>query len=415
MTEPLKVVFGGYDAAREIGGVATWLGRLLPALAERGLHPVAHLLRYEEPGPGAIESELVRAGVFCRSAPRPQFIRPATELCLDWLALDRPAVYVPNTLVPGYIAGPSLRRGGRSVVGVLHSDDDFYRGLLERFVTGPIDAVDAVVAVSEWLRRQATARTAAPCPLIPCGVPIPPTSRVHRPGPVRLIWAARMVEQQKQASLTARALCAVAAAVPGVEVVMIGDGPARPSVERIIAQEGQGRVSLTGRVAPADMPARMAEGDALVLLSDYEGLPVALLEGMSAGLVPVCLETRSGIREVLRDDVNGLVVSDRGPALITAVRRLVGNPALRERLGAAARRTVVERYSLDACADAWAKLLRGLAEQRPPAGPFALDRRFRLPRPHPGLAGFDQRPRPLARRVLGRLRRWFGGIHPNTT
>jgi colanic acid/amylovoran biosynthesis glycosyltransferase len=64
-----------------------------------------------------------------------------------------------------------------------------------------------------------------------------------------------------------------------------------------------------------------------VLLSDYEGLPVSVLEAMASGVVPICLDTRSGTQEAIQHGVNGLIVKDRADDFFTSVEALQGDPA----------------------------------------------------------------------------------------
>lgn len=110
------------------------------------------------------------------------------------------------------------------------------------------------------------------------------------------------------------------------------------------------RVTFTGFRAD---PERVIAGlDLFVLPSRFgEGLPMVLLEAMGAG-VPVVATPVEGIVEVVDDGRNALLVPpDDGPALATAVGGLLDDPSRREALGAAARETVIARYTADRMAD----------------------------------------------------------------
>ena len=88
--------------------------------------------------------------------------------------------------------------------------------------------------------------------------------------------------------------------------------------------------------------------DLFVQPSLWEGLPLALLKAMGAGL-PVVATRVSGSREAIVDGVNGSLVAPGDPeALARAILELCRHPEARRRLGDAARRTVVEQYSLEA-------------------------------------------------------------------
>ena len=99
-----------------------------------------------------------------------------------------------------------------------------------------------------------------------------------------------------------------------------------------------------------------SEAHVLVLLSDFEGLPIALMEGMACGLVPVCFKMRSGIPELVEDGVTGLLVSDRGDEFVRAIARLHNDRNLWERLSLSARSRIAADYSLNACAEKWMDL-----------------------------------------------------------
>ena len=88
---------------------------------------------------------------------------------------------------------------------------------------------------------------------IPYGVSIPDRDTITRPAnaskPFRVIYAGRMVEEQKRTSEVARSLCRVSTGqLPDVEGLMYGNGPAAKNVAEIIAAEGVGLPVKVGRV-----------------------------------------------------------------------------------------------------------------------------------------------------------------------
>jgi len=97
----------------------------------------------------------------------------------------------------------------------------------------------------------------------------------------------------------------------------------------------------------SDIPALLSLADIFVLPSLTEGLPISMLEAMSAGL-PVVVTRVGGISEVIEDGKNGVIVppSD-ADALGSAVLRLLSNSEIREKLGASARALVEKEYNLD--------------------------------------------------------------------
>lgn len=136
-----------------------------------------------------------------------------------------------------------------------------------------------------------------------------------------------------------------------LRVVLVGDGELRRDLEARIERLGlQGVVELRGPVPHEEIPAVLAGATAMVLPSvtqddgQMEGIPVALMEAMAAG-VPVVSSRLSGIPELVRDGEGGLLVPERDPAaLAAAMERIARDPALATRLAEGARRAVAERF-----------------------------------------------------------------------
>ncbi len=134
---------------------------------------------------------------------------------------------------------------------------------------------------------------------------------------------------------------------------LVGDGPLRAELEgltrtlklteRVVFHGSLLRQQVSGLRDAADL---MLVPSVTAANGDQEGLPVALMEAMAAGL-PVIATRHSGIPELVLDDDTGLLVPERDPeALAGAIHRMLVDPALRERLALAARERVAERHSL---------------------------------------------------------------------
>ena len=121
-------------------------------------------------------------------------------------------------------------------------------------------------------------------------------------------------------------------------LVLVGDGPDRALVRRLVAASpARERVTEVGFVDHATVPSVLSSIDVLVLPSAYEEMGSVLTEAMAAGL-PVVATDVGGIPEVVRHGETGLLVPpDDVDALAAALDRVVGDAALRERLAAGAR------------------------------------------------------------------------------
>jgi L-malate glycosyltransferase len=144
-----------------------------------------------------------------------------------------------------------------------------------------------------------------------------------------------------------RALALAASRVPGLRGLLVGDGPLRPEMEREARRLGlEGRVVFAG--VRHDVPRLLAGLDALLFSSLREGLSMAMLEAMAAG-VPVVATDVGGTPELITHGVTGLLVSPGRPErLAEALVSLLVDDAAREAIRRAARRLVEERFSLEA-------------------------------------------------------------------
>jgi glycosyltransferase involved in cell wall biosynthesis len=155
----------------------------------------------------------------------------------------------------------------------------------------------------------------------------------------------------------------VVAAKANARLVLVGEGPERSRLERMVESAGLGsRVVLHGR--EADGGRLQAAFDIAALTSTSEGLPNAMLEAEAAGR-PVVATDVGGMREVVLDEVTGLLVSsgDR-TALALALVRLADDPSLRERMGGAGRKHVESAFGMDRFVREFSELYRELAGRR---------------------------------------------------
>jgi glycosyltransferase involved in cell wall biosynthesis len=403
----MKVTFATYDAPRDIGGVSSWMQRLLPLLRAAGAEVEVHLMALGgEPGVNCAYFQ--ERGITVRWIPWQQHLPYAVRAFLRLLEEGQPDVYVPNCIVPAYFAAGYARRCGIPSVGILHSDDPFYWGLVDEFLKGSWQfRVSAVVPVSTFLEseiRPIAASRGVVVRRIGCGVPIPEETSQSPDKVFRLLYLGRLIEEQKRSSDVALALCEAVRRNSNLEAWIVGDGPARNAVERILQQKEMGsRVRLMGRLDNTEIYRLLAQCHVLVLLSDYEGLSVSMLEAMATGVVPICLDMRSGTREALRHGINGLIVKDRAEEFFMSVATLQGDLRQWKKLSIAARETVIERYSIENCAQQWLDLLEHLDKRRTRRSVFKAPRMLRLPPPNPKFGHSDIRLR-WKRRLKDRLR-----------
>jgi glycogen(starch) synthase len=128
---------------------------------------------------------------------------------------------------------------------------------------------------------------------------------------------------------------------PSAQVLLVGDGPERPKLEREARRLGVGdRLHFVGFFAHDQLPAVFAHADLLVLPSLYEELGTVLLEAMQAAL-PIVASRTGGIPDVIEDGVNGILVPPGEPEeLAHAINRLLADRDLARRLSEGAQERV---------------------------------------------------------------------------
>jgi glycosyltransferase involved in cell wall biosynthesis len=132
------------------------------------------------------------------------------------------------------------------------------------------------------------------------------------------------------------------------------------------------RVQFIGAVAHAQVPEQLHGFDIFAAASrlDSESFGVSVIEASACGL-PVVVTRAGGLPEVVREGETGLVV-ERGIHGPGKALRLIDDPTLRARLGAAGRAHVQARYEWDSCVqtmiEVYRQALRASTEGRLPAG-----------------------------------------------
>jgi colanic acid/amylovoran biosynthesis glycosyltransferase len=234
---------------------------------------------------------------------------------------------------------------------------------------------------SRALKRLILAKAAAACPVssdtaaivgisaeeaqqfvIPMGVDIESIQRSvgeRAPEPGRFLFVGRLV-QKKGLDVLIRAL----AEVSDAHLVVVGDGPERQDLERLVrelgifhrvafvGQQGHSRVAEELRVAHAlVVPSRVApDGDA-------DATPVVMSEGMAAG-VPVIASRLGGLSEHIVSGQNGLLVEPNDvQALAAALRKVLADPDEAARWTEAARSTMLEKLDIRATARRYQELI----------------------------------------------------------
>lgn len=230
--------------------------------------------------------------------------------------------------------------------------------VLSRVAAPVIVVSEAAGATLRGRRRLAAMNVVVINPAVPAEAPAAPADARQRArrdwglaDDVPAIGAVGRIEEQKNPLFVVDLLADLVASGRACRLVWIGDGALRPALEARAAERAVAdRLTIDGWRHDARL--RLRGLDVFVMPSRFEGLPLALLEAMQAGLA-VCVSDADGMSEAVTDGRDGLVRPVSAPeAWRDAVGGLLDDAGMRARLGTAARDTAQSRFALEAMARA---------------------------------------------------------------
>jgi len=203
------------------------------------------------------------------------------------------------------------------VLGVVHSDDPAYYEQTERLGR----YWNRIACVSDFISRELHALNPVlgeRAVTIRYGVPPPALSfagveariRASEASPTfNILYLGRIVQEQKRILDLIEVVKRVTEMLPQVRFTIAGDGPLLEDLKTALAAPiAAGLVRVTGRLSPDEVTAELQHHHALILTSEFEGLPLALCEAMGHGLLPIMPDIPSGIPEVIENGVGGRLV-----------------------------------------------------------------------------------------------------------
>ena len=348
----------------QVGGAERLMTLLAAELVKRG-HEVAVVA---PPGPRDADLEHVvhtRIPLHDRGRSRAGVARAALELARAIRRL-RPDVVHAQNVKSGAIAALAVRLGSPlrrpRVLATFHGVLPAEYGSAARLLR----LVDHVACVSTDVRDRALARglpadhatvvrnaVEAPRPLTPeRRAQIDAELGLSGDAPLA-ITIGRLVPQ-KAPQRFLRAAAVTGQTLPDARFLIVGEGPLRADIEAQVAAAGLGdRVRLTG--VRADARDLIARSDALVFSSDWEGLSIAALEALAAG-VPVVSTDVEGMRDLLAGGAGVTAPLDDGTALGRRIAEVLSDPERRREMGRAGEALIAAEFSPVGMIDAYEAL-----------------------------------------------------------
>jgi glycosyltransferase involved in cell wall biosynthesis len=314
----------------------------------------------------ALATYFAKAGVrvhdrgAARENPLAYLYRSLGPADVTWLSerLAAEAIDVVHTHTFGsHVLGTrAARRVRRPQLRTEHHVMHYFDSSSSLFTRWAAARTDRFVAVSEYVRRvlaRAAPRIAGRMTVVRNGVDTAYFSPRERGGGDFSLGIVCRLTGWKRVHLAVEA-----AALAGAGLVVVGDGEERGRLEALARERGA-RVRFVGY--QADPRAFVAACDAVVSTADREPLGLSVLEALAMAR-PVIAFAVGGIPEIVEDDVTGLLVSETtAAALARAMDRARRDRPSLERMGASARRFVVERCSIDRMCHGYAAAYEAVA------------------------------------------------------
>jgi|GEM_PF-950834 glycosyltransferase involved in cell wall biosynthesis len=211
---------------------------------------------------------------------------------------------------------------------------------------------------------------------IPYGIDFQPSidrEPTKKERPLRVVYLGRLVEVQKRVSRLVSLIQTLDQERANVQFTVIGSGPDENRLKAALAQSTM--VQFRGTIPNAEVAGILREQDVYVLLSDFEGLPLSLLEAMAEGVVPLVSDLPSGLREVVTPQIGLRVPVGDVQAAAGAIQHLAEHRQLLARLSENAMRLARKEYSADRMVDRFLSLIEDLDHNRqlitwPPEAPI---------------------------------------------
>ncbi len=280
-------------------------------------------------------------------------LKPTAALAFFGVPSGAVAYFIKRVFNIPYII--SLRGG--DVPGFRPYDFRVYHKLIAPFLRVIWKNASAIVANSQGLRDLALQFDARfEIPIIPNGVDLELYRTDERDwSPPRLFSVGRLVHQ-KGLDLALRALADLKDME--WEWIVAGDGPQMDALKTLANELGiSERVKFIGWQAREDLIKCYQQSNLFLFPSRHEGMPNAVLEAMASGL-PVVASRIAGNEELVVDGETGLLFPSEDENLLrVALKRLLNDSALRQKMGVLSRRRVEEKYSWENTAKQYALLL----------------------------------------------------------
>lgn len=228
------------------------------------------------------------------------------------------------------------------------NDKEYKRGIKRMLAYA-----SAIILVSPHMKSTLGLDDRANVYVIPCGTDpaeFNPGSGRRPTDTITILHSGRLVSKKGVPDLV-RVFSLLSHVYPNIQLSVVGDGPELEFCKQLADDAREGSIQFFGARSHEEVKGFMSAADIFVLNSrtddkgDMEGLPVSLLEAMSMQMAVISTR-HAGIPLAVTDNVDGLLIDEKDNiALTSLLEKLIVDAGLRRRLGEAARKTVLNRFT----------------------------------------------------------------------
>lgn len=366
------------------GGVTRWMADAAIAYAKKGMDvyfvtvaPVKEffnakgretLLQLLAKEPNTVKAITAKAGYEFEFGT-PQYRAFIYKQLLVQLPAGTPIILSDDHAV--WAAATALHQS-YPIVGVMHADEAHYYKLAEQYYHSVAVLACVSQRVHAMVQKKVPTFNPAHIFTIPCGINLPPVDGNTTHGNVlQLAYVGRVSIYQKRATDLAKIANALAKQGIHFHLSVIGDGDAKAPLEAAIQAEGlQEHVTFHGWLSQQEVARQLSQTDILLLTSDFEGTPIAMMEALAAGCGMVGTRV-SGIEDYelhpLAADCLGVYETGDIAEAVNKINKLAAVPYATRR--SSARLLAEAEFSMDVCLEKYSNAFSTVsppAETHPP-------------------------------------------------
>lgn len=374
-----RILFVMNDIPRLTRGPIINYLRLLPLFVKEGFE--TYLLSiYIEDYPNA--RSLGSQGVIVHSFPQSD-----TLTLVNWILSKveeiQPDIFVPDLSVPGCFAGKYIQESGVPVITTHRSDDGNNWGRAIYFTDLTYKcSLTGIVCVSDYLKDKLIdkiSKTRTLMTVIPSGVEIPASIANQNLSHLNIVYSGRFVEKQKKVNEMLTSFLVLCSKFDKIKFTLIGNGPEKEKlIDRVRESKYQDKFTFIDNCYGEEYKEELLKHQVIVLLSDYEGMPGTLMDGMSCGLIPIS-SNFLGVGELIKNDRNGFIVENRETSFYNAINKLYNSKELRLKLSAEAKKTIIDDFSIEKSFIKWQEFINLCSKNVEGKNYFKAPRKVKLP------------------------------------